>query len=201
MDSETQIGRLVTRGLRLEYLTLSWNVLGICITAIAAWKSHSIAIAGFGLDSLIEIAASTVVIWELTSTNDAVRPKALRIIGISFYVIAVYIFLQVLYLFINRSHPDVSVLGIVWTAITFLAMLLLARAKARTGARLHNPVLITEGKVTMIDAYLAASVMVGLLLNAAFHWWWADLASALIIVYYGLKEGRAALAEAKHHSS
>ena len=161
--------------------------------------SHSIAIAGFGLDSLIEIAASTVVIWELTRTNENVRPKALRIIGISFYSIAIYIFVQVLYLLVNRSHPDVSVLGIIWTAITFTTMLILAKAKTRTGAQLHNPVLITEGKVTMIDAYLAASVMVGLLLNAAFHWWWADLASALIIVYYGLKEGRAALVEAKQH--
>ncbi len=200
MGNETETRKLVTRGLRLEYFTLLWNVLGICITAVAAWKSHSIAIAGFGLDSLIEIGASTVVIWELTSTNDKVRPKALRIIGVSFFGIAAYIFLQVLYLLINRSHPDVSVLGIVWTAITFLTMFALAKAKARTGTQLHNPVLITEGKVTMIDAYLAASVMVGLLLNATLHWWWADLASALIIVYYGLKEGRAALLEAKHHS-
>ena len=78
-------------------------------------------------------------------------------------------------------------------------MLLLANAKRITGKQLDNPVLITEGKVTLIDAYLAGSVLVGLLLNAAFHWWWADLASALIIVYYGLKEGKAAFLEAKRH--
>jgi divalent metal cation (Fe/Co/Zn/Cd) transporter len=190
---------LLKRGLSLEYFTLLWNVVGIFITAVAAIKARSIALGGFGLDSLIEIGASTVVIWELTSTKEDIRPKALRLIGIGFYLIAAYIFLQVVFLLINDSHPAVSGLGIVWTAITFIAMSLLANAKRITGHQLKNPVLITEGKVTQVDAYLAASVLVGLLLNAAFHWWWADLASALIIVYYGLKEGRAAFQEAKHN--
>jgi divalent metal cation (Fe/Co/Zn/Cd) transporter len=190
---------LLKRGLSLEYFTLLWNVAGIFITAVAAIKARSIALGGFGLDSLIEIGASTVVIWELTSTKEDIRPKALRLIGIGFYLIAAYIFLQVVFLLINDSHPAVSGLGIVWTAITFIAMSLLANAKRITGHQLKNPVLITEGKVTQVDAYLAASVLVGLLLNAAFHWWWADLASALIIVYYGLKEGRAAFQEAKHN--
>jgi divalent metal cation (Fe/Co/Zn/Cd) transporter len=189
---------LLKRGLRLEYFTLLWNVVGIFITAFAAVKARSIAIGGFGLDSLIEIGASTVVIWELTSTKEDVRPRALRLIGVSFYTIATYISLQVIYLFAVGSHPHSSVLGIVWTAITLITMLLLANAKRITGNRLDNPVLKTEGKVTMVDAYLAGSVMVGLILNAALHWWWADMLSALIIVYYGFKEGRAALEEAKH---
>lgn len=189
---------LLRRGLRLEYFTLLWNVVGIFITAIAAIKAHSIAIGGFGLDSLIEIGASTVVIWELTSTKEDVRPNALRLIGLGFYTIATYISVQVIYLFTVGSHPHASILGIVWTAITLLAMLLLANAKRITGNQLDNPVLKTEGKVTMVDAYLAGSVMMGLILNATLHWWWADMLSALIIVFYGFKEGRAALEEAKH---
>lgn len=188
--------KLLLRGLQLEYFTLAWNVIGVFITAYAAFKAHSIALGSFGLDSVIEIGASTVVIWELTNTKDNVRPKALRLIGLSFYAIAIYITLQVLFLFIVKSHPQPSFIGIVWTAITFVVMLGLAYGKRIVGTKLDNPVLLTEGKVTLIDAYLAGSVMVGLVLNAAFHLWWADLAAALIIVFYGFKEGRAAFAEA-----
>ncbi len=197
MSEKLAAQKLLARGLYLEYFTLFWNVVGICITALAALRAHSIAIGGFGLDSLIEIGASTVVVWELMSTKEDVRPKALKLIGISFYSIAIYILLQIGYLLVRGSHPAASTLGILWTAVTFIVMLLLASAKHHTGTHLQNPVLLTEGKVTQIDAYLAGSVMVGLVLNAAFHWWWADLASALIIVYYGFKEGTIALGEAK----
>lgn len=190
--------QLLTRGLRLEYFTLFWNVVGIFITATAAIQSRSIAVGSFGLDSLIEIGASMVVIWEITSTKDDVRLKALRLIGVSFYAIAGYILLQVAYLALAGTHPRPSLLGIGWTALTFITMLLLAKAKGMTGSQLHNPVLITEGKVTLVDAYLAASIMIGLLLNATLHWWWADLLSALVIVYYGIKEGHIALQAAMH---
>jgi divalent metal cation (Fe/Co/Zn/Cd) transporter len=189
---------LLKQGLRLEYFTLAWNIVGVAITAIAAIKSHSIAIGGFGLDSVIEIGASTVVIWELTSTKENLRPKALRLIGASFYAIALYILIQVSYLFIQGSHPRTSILGIAWTAVTFVVMLALAQGKRITGTKLNNPVLLTEGKVTMVDAYLAGSVLVGLLANAVFHLWWADLVAALVIVFYGFKEGRAAFEEASH---
>lgn len=201
MSKQKPQNLLLRRGLRLEYFTLLWNVVGIFITAFAAFKAHSVAIGGFGLDSLIEIGASTVVIWELKSTKEATRAKALRLIGISFFIIACYILLQVMYLLAKSSHPGSSVLGIAWTAITFVVMLLLANAKRVTGKQLGNPVLITEGKVTLIDAYLASSVLIGLVLNATLQWWWADLASALIIVYYGFKEGATALREASQHET
>ena len=199
MSKQKSPKSLLQRGLRLEYFTLFWNVVGIFITAFAAFKAHSVAIGGFGLDSLIEIGASTVVICELKSSKEATRTKALKLIGVSFYIIAIYILVQVIYLLTRGSHPGASMLGIAWTAITFVTMLLLANAKRITGNQLNNPVLITEGKVTLIDAYLAGSVLIGLVLNATLQWWWADLASALVIVYYGFKEGRAALREAKHH--
>jgi divalent metal cation (Fe/Co/Zn/Cd) transporter len=189
---------LLKQGLRLEYFTLAWNIVGVIVTAVAALKSHSIAIGGFGLDSVIEIGASTVVIWELTSTKENLRPKALRLIGASFYAIAIYILIQVSYLFIQGSHPRTSILGIAWTAVTFVVMLALAQGKRITGTKLNNPVLLTEGKVTMVDSYLAGSVLVGLLANAIFHLWWADLVAALVIVFYGFKEGRNAYKEASH---
>jgi divalent metal cation (Fe/Co/Zn/Cd) transporter len=190
---------LLRRGLGLEKVTLGWNVVGVIITAVAALPAGSIAIGGFGLDSVLEIGASTVVMWELTDTSGTRRGRALRLIGWGFYAIAAYIGAQSIWLLASGAHPGHSPLGIVWTAITLAVMLALAWGKIRTGAALGNPVLQTEGRVTLVDAYLAAAVLVGLLLNALLGWWWADPAAGLVIVFYGIREARAALVEAEEH--
>ncbi|MGI8857914.1 MAG: cation transporter [Thermomicrobiales bacterium] len=185
---------LIRRGLLLEYGTLGWNVVGSVIVIVAALAAHSVALAGFGLDSLIEIVASVIVVWELTGTGGRERErKALRLIGVAFFCLAIYILGQSAYTLISRSHPDTSPGGIIWLSLTFVAMLLLAWGKKTTGEKIHNPVLITEGRVTLIDGILAAAVLVGLVLNAAFGWWWGDPLAGLVIVYYGLKEGLAAI--------
>src|SRR5690349_16169006 len=164
---------LLRRGLYLEYTTLGWNVVGVVVLAVAALGAHSVALAGFGLDSLIEILASTVLIWQLPDTaGERVRP-AMRIIGGAFFALAIYIAAQGVYVLVTGGPPAPSPLGFAWAAITCAAMLALAFGKARTGAALGNPVLTTEGRVTLIDAYLAAAVLLGLLLNAALGWWWA----------------------------
>ena len=177
-------GKLLHRGLMLEYLTLAWNVVGVFIVAFAAWKAHSVALAGFGLDSLIEIVASTVVVWELRGTGKGREKPALRIISVAFFGLAAYVVLQSSYTLWIRSHPDTSTIGMVWLTLTFLAMLALAYGKSQTGKALDNDVLKTEGRVTVVDAYLAGSTLVGLLLNFALHWWWADPVAALVIVYW-----------------
>jgi len=97
------------------------------------------------------------------------------------------------------DHPHISYLGIAWTAASFVAMLALAYGKAVTDNALDNPVLRTEGRVTLVDAYLAGVVLVGLVLNAAAGWWWADPAAGYVIVFYGIKEGRGALRQAREH--
>jgi divalent metal cation (Fe/Co/Zn/Cd) transporter len=194
-QSETR-AQLLRRGLRLEYATLAWNVVGVVVLVAAAIAAGSVALAGFGLDSLIEIGASTVVIWQLTDTGGTRERVAMRLIGGAFIVLAIYIAAQAVYLLIKGVRPSASLLGIAWTAITFAAMLLLAFGKARTGAALHNDVLITEGRVTLIDAYLAGAVLLGLVLNAALGWWWADPLAGLVIVFYGISEGWAALQHA-----
>jgi divalent metal cation (Fe/Co/Zn/Cd) transporter len=191
--------RLLRRGLRLEYVTLSWNVVGVVVLAIAAVAASSVALASFGLDSLIEIGASIVVVWELTDTAAGRERLALRLIGWSFLAIAAYIATQATYLLAIGDHPRHSYLGIAWTAASFAAMLALAYGKALTGKALDNPVLRTEGRVTLVDAYLAGAVLVGLVLNAAAGWWWADPAAGYVIVFYGIKEGRTALHEARDH--
>jgi divalent metal cation (Fe/Co/Zn/Cd) transporter len=187
---------LVRRGLTLEYLTLGWNVVGTGVSIVAALAAGSVALAAFGLDSLIEIGASTVVIWQLDQLGRGRERRALRLIGGAFIALGLYIAAQAAYTLIAAQHPQQSLLGIAWTAVTFLVMLALAGGKARTGGALDNPVLQTEARVTLIDAYLAGAILTGLALNAALGWWWADPLAGFVIVFYGLREGRRALREA-----
>ena len=186
---------LLRRGLTLEYLTLGWNVVGVSIVLFAAWQARSVALAGFGLDSLIEIGASTVVIWELTDTGREREKIALRLIGGAFFTLALYILAQSLRTLWLHIHPQLSLVGMIWLLLTCVVMVTLAQGKRIVGTKLNNPVLLTEGRVTMVDAYLAGSVLIGLVLNALFAWWWADPLAGLVIVFYGLQEGRHAWQE------
>jgi divalent metal cation (Fe/Co/Zn/Cd) transporter len=187
---ETPRPALLRQGLALEYASLGWNVVGIAILAIAAITARSVALAGFGLDSVIEIGASTVVIWELSGTGPERQRRGLRLIGYAFAALAVYLLAQSTVVLATGYHPRPSALGIGWTAATAVAMFALAAGKARTGAALGNPVLKTEGRVTLIDGILASAVLLGLVLNAAAGWWWADPAAGYVLVYYAAMEVR-----------
>jgi divalent metal cation (Fe/Co/Zn/Cd) transporter len=182
---------LLRRGFVLEYATLAWNVPGIVVLAAAAVSARSVALAGFGLDSLIEIGASTVVIWELSGTGEVRQRRALRLIGLAFAALAIYLLVQSTWVLVSGCHPHHSLLGIAWTAATAAAMFALAAGKARTGAALKNPVLTTEGRVTLIDGLLAVAVLAGLLLNAVLGWWWADPVAGYVLVIYAFREVRA----------
>jgi divalent metal cation (Fe/Co/Zn/Cd) transporter len=181
---------LLRRGYALEYVTLTWNAAGIVVLAIAAVTAQSVALAGFGLDSLIEIGASTVVIWELSGTSAERQRRGLRLIGYAFAALAIYLLAQSTVVLAAGYHPQHSVLGIIWTAATAAVMFALAAGKVRTGRALENPVLRTEGRVTMIDGILASAVLVGLVLNAGLGWWWADPAAGYLLVFYAAREVR-----------
>jgi len=187
MDSAESV-RLHRRGVRLERVTLLWNVVGVVVLAIAAVRARSVALAGFGLDSLVEIGASTVVLWELSGEGAARQRRALRLIGYAFVALALYIAVQSTVVLATGFHPKHSPIGIAWTASTAIVMFTLAAGKARTGAALDNPVLQTEGRVTFIDGLLAVSVLAGLKLNSVVGAWWADPLAGFVIVFYGLKE-------------
>ena len=189
----TDAGQLLRRGVQLEQLTLGWNIVGIVVLALAAITARSVALAGFGLDSLVEIGASTVVLWELSGSGEARQRRALRCIGVAFVALAIYITVQSSVVLATGYHPKSSPLGIAWTAVTAAVMFGLAAGKAKTGRALDNPVLTTEGRVTFIDGLLAVSVLVGLTLNATTGAWWADPLAGFVIVFYGLKEARAIL--------
>ena len=184
---------LLARGRLLEIVTLGWNVVGIVVLAFAAVSARSVALAGFGLDSLIEIGASTVVLWELADFSQTRQHRALRLVGGAFAALAAYLAVQSTVVLAAGFHPHHSALGIAWTAVTAVAMFLLAAGKAKTGAALDNPVLRTEGRVTLVDGILASVVTLGLVLNAAFGLWWADPAAGYVLVYYGAREAREAL--------
>ena len=179
---------LLRRGLRLEYATLAWNVAGIAVLGVAAVTARSVALAGFGLDSLIEIGASTVVVWQLSDAGRERERRALRMIGIAFLALGAYLAIQTTLVLALRHHAHHSGLGIAWTGATALVMFALAAGKAKTGHSLNNPVLLTEGRVTFVDGLLATSVLSGLAVDAALGWWWADPLAGTVIIAYGLRE-------------
>jgi divalent metal cation (Fe/Co/Zn/Cd) transporter len=180
--------RLVRTGIGLEAITLAWNVVGVAALAVLAYASASVALLGFGLDSLIEIFASIVVIWELTGVDERRQKLALRLIGVAFALLAVYLLVQAAVALIAGHHAAPTPAGAGWTAATAVAMFALAFGKARVGRRLGNRVLITEGRVTLVDGILACSVLVGIGLNGLFGWWWADPVAGLVIVVYAVRE-------------
>jgi divalent metal cation (Fe/Co/Zn/Cd) transporter len=184
---------LLRRGRQLEAITLLWNVIGVVVLTFAAVKARSIALAGFGLDSVIEIGASAVVLWELAEAARSRQHTAMRMIGIAFIALSLYLAVQSTIILAIGFRPHHSPLGIGWTGVTALAMFALAAGKARVGTALNNPVLKTEGRVTMIDGVLASAVLVGLVVNTLFNWWWADPLAGYVILFYALREARGSL--------
>ena len=190
-DSADGRATLVRRGFVLEGVTLGWNVVGVAVLAVAAVSARSVALAGFGVDSLIEIGASALVIWQMASP-DARQQRALRGVGVAFALLALYLAVQSSLVLARGFHAGNSRLGLAWTAATVLVMAGLAAGKEHTGRRLENPVLRAEGRVTLIDAVLGAAVFVGLLLQATLGWWWANPVAGYVLLFYGVKEAAGA---------
>lgn len=179
---------LQRRGFALEGMTLAWNVAGVGVLAVAAVAARSAALAGFGLDSLIEIGASTVVLWELADSGEHRQRIGLRCIRWAFGLLALYLLVQSTLVLVTAHHAEHSVVGIVWTAITAAVMFALAAGKRRVGRALRNPVLLTEARVTVVDGLLAVAVLAGVALNAAQGWWWADPIAGFVLAVYAMTE-------------
>jgi divalent metal cation (Fe/Co/Zn/Cd) transporter len=193
VNPTTDSAALLARGRHLEFATLAWNVVGVVVLAVAAVLARSVALAGFGLDSLIEIGASTVVLWELADVEEARRTRALRLVGVAFVALAVFLAVQSTVVLVTGVRPGHSPIGIGWTAVTAVVMFALAAGKAATGAALDNPVLTAEGRITLVDGILATAVLAGLLLNALLGWWWADPLAGYVLLVYAVREARAVL--------
>jgi len=182
-------------GRRIEYLSIAWTSLEALAGIIAGIVAGSIALIGFGVDSVIEIASSAILLWRLADHElGAQRERtALRLIGISFLLLAAYIAYESIESFVRRRPPGVSYFGLAFSAICLVAMPLLARAKRRIASRLHSAALQAEAMQSSICGYLAAILLGGLALNALFGWWWADPVAAILMVPIIAKEGVEAL--------
>lgn len=201
---ETEIegsASLRRRAFFLEYTTIVWNAAEAIIAVTAGWIAGSIALIGFGLDSLVEVFAASVVLWELKGAAEDRQRKALRLIALSFFVLALYVAVEAVRDLVVREEAAESLVGIVLAAASLLVMPALAWGKSRVGSLLRSPVLIADSKETWLCSYLSAILLGGLLLNATMGWWWADPIAAMGIAYLAIREGREAWRGEGHHDA
>ncbi|HEV7774274.1 MAG TPA: cation transporter [Conexibacter sp.] len=189
--------RLVRRARTLAWVGVGWHVIEAAVALGAGIAASSIALVGFGADSLIESAAGFIVLWRFAAArahSAGAERRAQQAIAISFYVLAAYVAVEALRSLIGAHQPAVSWVGIGLAAVTLATMPPLARAKARVGAQLGSAATTAEGRQNMLCAYLSVALLVGLGANALLGWWWADPATALAVAAVAVREGRAAWA-------
>lgn len=191
--------RAVRRGQLLTWLTIAYNSLEAVVALVAGVLAGSVALIGFGLDSVIEVSASGGALWRLRHDADVearerAERTALRIIGLSFVALACWVSYDAVRALLLRTPPESSPLGIVIASLSVVVMPLLARAKRRVAAQLSSCALTAEARQTDICMYLSVLLLAGLGLNAWLGWWWADPVSALTMVPLIAYEGREALA-------
>jgi divalent metal cation (Fe/Co/Zn/Cd) transporter len=193
--SVTERGQLVSRARLLARLGIGWHAIEAAIAIAAGAVAGSIALVGFGGDSLIESAAGLILLWRFADSradSEAAERRAQRLIGVSFYVLAAYIAVEAARSLASGHHPDVSYVGIGLSVVTLATMPPLAAAKARVGERLGSSATKSEGRQNLVCAYLSGALLVGLGSNALFGWWWADPGTALVIAAVAVNEGREA---------
>jgi divalent metal cation (Fe/Co/Zn/Cd) transporter len=165
------------------------------VAFVAGVLAGSVALIGFGADSLVEAVAGVVVLWRFAGVragSEAAERRAQRLIGGSFFLIAAYVAVAAIRSIAGQHHPEVSYVGIALAAVTVVLMPPLAVAKARVGLRLASSATRSEGRQNMLCAYLSGALLIGLGANAALGWWWADPATALVIAAVAIREGREA---------
>lgn len=172
----------------------AWHVAEFAMAVGAGIAAGSIALIGFGLDSLVEVAAGTVIVWLFTGRRladpERAERRAQQLIAVSFYLLAAYIAVESARDLIAGDHPDASWVGIGLAAVTAPTMPLLARAKQRIGHELGSSATVSEGAQNMLCAYLSVALLIGLGANAVFGLWWADPLAALVIAGVAAREGR-----------
>lgn len=188
MDTKTH-GQLYKRTLLLEYLTIAWNVFeGIAAMAIGL-TSGSVSLFAYGLESSVEVFSSSVTVWELRGAEKGRKKKALKMIGIAYLIVSAYIFIDAIKSLFEGHHAQQSPLGIIFLIITVIVMFTLGILKTDVGKKIKNVVVLADAKFSLIDAALSGTVLIGLILNALFGWWWMDQALALFLAGVAFREG------------
>ena len=184
-------------GRRIRWLvaaTITYNVIEAIVAITAGTIASSIALIGFGLDSVIEVSSAAAVAWQFAGPDPERREKvALRVIAGSFFALAAYVTVEALRTLIGGHQPEQSNVGIVLVAISVVIMPFLSWAQRRAGRELGSASAVADSKQTLLCTYLSAAVLVGLVLNAALGWWWADPIVALGLAVVAVREGREAL--------
>lgn len=156
---------------------------------VAGLLAHSVALVAFGLDSSVEVFVSLTVVWELRGVDRGREQRALRLIGVAYLVVAVYVGWDAIRALLGGNRPEPSPGGMLLLAGTVLVMGALGVAKLRVGRQLNSPTVVADGRFSLIDGSLAFAVLAGLVLTASFGWWWADGLLALVIAVVALREG------------
>jgi len=188
----------VRRARLLAWFTVAWNSVEGVVGIASGIAAGSIALVGFGVDSYVEVLSGAVVLWRLAKErhgrelSEAAEHRALRIIAGTFFALAAGVAVESVRKLATGEHPSASSAGIALTVVSLVVMPMLARAKRKVGRQLGSHALQADATETVLCVWLSAIVLVGLLLNAAFGWWWADPVAALGIVYVAAKEGREA---------
>ena len=184
---------MVRRAKLLAGLGIGWHAVEAVVAVVAGTVAGSIALIGFGADSVVESIAGFVLLWRFGGerhSSEAAERRAYRLIGVSFYVIAAYVGIEAVRQLIGGAHPEVSWIGIGLAAVTLATMPPLARAKTRVAEQLNSAATRAEGRQNMLCAYLSAALLVGLGANALAGWWWADPLTAMVIAAVAVREGR-----------
>ncbi len=191
---------LVKRGRNLEYFTVAYNSLEGLIAIVAGLFAGSIALVGFGVDSVIEVTSGLALLWRLRRDVDEINRErieaiTLRIVGICFLALAAYVSYDSITSLLRREQPEESIPGILLAAASLVVMPLLVRAKRKVARGINSRAMTADAKQTELCTYLSAILLGGLLLNALLGWWWADPVAALVMVPIIVKEGIEGLRE------
>jgi divalent metal cation (Fe/Co/Zn/Cd) transporter len=181
--------KLLKKAFLYEYLTIAWNVLEgiVCITI--GFLSGSVVLVAYGLESGIEVFASAVVVWDLKDPGNKREKKALKYIGVAYLLVSIYIFIEASVSLLQGHHPQKSIPGIIFIIVTVIVMIVLGVIKKHIGTRMKSETVLADAKFTLIDAGLAGTVLIGLVLNALFGWWWVDQIMALFLAGVACREG------------
>lgn len=185
-----RVERLRRRIRWIVAITIGYNVIEAAVAIASGVAASSIALIGFGLDSVIEVLSAAAVAWQFTRSDpERYEKPTLRVIAVSFFLLAAYVTVSSAFTLLGAVEPRHSTVGIILTALSVVIMPLLSLAEYRTGRELGSATAVADSRQTLICSLLSAAVLLGLLLNSLFGWSWADAIAALVIVVFAVREG------------
>jgi divalent metal cation (Fe/Co/Zn/Cd) transporter len=182
--------RLGRRARLLAAASVTYNVVEAAVAISAGLVAGSVALVGFGLDSVVEVSSGLIILWQFRHPLPESRERsALRLLAVSFFALAGYVSFESVKALVGVERPDASPVGVGLAVVSLIVMPLLSRAQRRTGRQLGSRAVVADGTQTLLCTYLSAVVLVGLLLNAAVGWYWADPLAGLVIAAVAVREG------------